>query len=122
VIESWRSAPCGPSWRGLLITRGWSNDPWGFIAQPLDLASVRVARTAIAIERYRRANQDALPPTFDALVPAYLPSVPIDPYSGQPIHYEHLANGYQVYSVSFDRKDDGGDLMTDLPVIRVTRR
>ncbi|HVW06894.1 MAG TPA: hypothetical protein VHB78_17950 [Vicinamibacterales bacterium] len=107
---------------GLLVTRGWSNDPWGFIAQPLDLASVRVARTAIAIERYRRANQDALPATVDALVPAYLPSIPIDPYSGQPIHYDHLADGYQVYSVSFDRKDDGGDLMKDLPVIRVTRR
>lgn len=124
-LDQLRAVALRRGWRddgGFLATGGWSDHPWGFTAQPLSLASVRAARTAIAIERYRRANHNELPATLDALVPAYLPSVLIDPYSGQPIHYARLVDGYQVYSVSFDRKDDGGDLMKDLPVIRVIRR
>jgi hypothetical protein len=124
-LDQLRAVALRRGWRddsGLLVTRGWSDYPWDFTAKPLDLASVRVARTAIALERYRHANQDALPATVDALVPAYLPSIPIDPYSGQPMHYDRLVDGYHVYGVSFDRKDDGGDPMKDLPVIRVTRR
>jgi hypothetical protein len=112
-------------WRddaGFLVNHGWSEDPWGFTANPLTLGSVRVARVAIAVERYRLANHDELPPALDALVPRYLPAVPIDPYSGQPIHFVRLSDGYQIYGVSFDRNDDGGDVLKDLPVIRVRRR
>ena len=45
-----------------------------------------VIRAATAVERYRRAN-GALPPDLAALVPGYLPSLPLDPTTGDPIPY-----------------------------------
>ena len=123
-LDQMRAVALRRQWRddaGFLVNHGWSQDPWGFTSEPLGLSSVRVARAAIAIERYRLANRGELPATLGGLVPAYLAAIPIDPYSGQPIHYARLADGYQVYSVSFDRKDDGGDLLKDQPVIRVRR-
>ena len=75
-----------------------------------ELASRRLAVTAIAAERYRRAHAGAPPPSLDALVPAFLPRVPEDPYSGQPLVLKPAADGYTIYSVDFDRRDDGGIL------------
>lgn len=77
-------------------------------AAGLDLAARRVAIAAIAIERYRRALNEAPPPSLEALVPAYLPSMPIDPYTGAPLVYRVTRAGYTLYSVDSDGKDDGG--------------
>ncbi|MBQ9726453.1 MAG: hypothetical protein IJV65_02990 [Kiritimatiellae bacterium] len=44
-------------------------------------------RTAVAVERYRRAN-GAPPPSLDALVPAFLPAVPRAARTGAPFAYE----------------------------------
>lgn len=77
-------------------------------------ALVRAARVIVAIERFRQASRGALPLSIDAVVPAYLPAVPGDPYSGQPMRYRALSSGYVVYSVGSDRKDDGGDMKTDI--------
>jgi hypothetical protein len=35
--------------------------------------------------------------------------VPTDIYSGAPLRYRRLDNGYVVYSVGFDGKDGGGE-------------
>ena len=51
---------------------------------PRDHASV--LRTAVAVERYRR-DRGTLPPDLDALVPDYLPAVPVGAASGKPIAY-----------------------------------
>lgn len=51
---------------------------------PRDHASV--LRTAAAVERYRR-DRGSLPPDLGALVPGYLPSVPVGTESGKPIVY-----------------------------------
>ncbi len=51
---------------------------------PRDHASV--LRTAVAVERYRRDNLD-LPPDLDALVPDYLPAIPVGAEKGKPIVY-----------------------------------
>ena len=45
-------------------------------------------RTAIAVERFRRAHDGVLPTSLDALVPDYLPVVPRSLYTGEPLHYE----------------------------------
>jgi hypothetical protein len=63
--------------------------------------------TTFAVERYRRAKQ-RWPEKLDELVPAYLPAVPIDPYSGAPLRYRRFDDGVAVYSVSRNRIDDGG--------------
>jgi hypothetical protein len=69
------------------------------------LAHLRLALTALAIERFR-ATHRKLPETLDALAPGY--SVPKDPFDGAPLRYRLLTKGYVVYSVGADRHDDLG--------------
>jgi len=71
------------------------------------LTQLRVARTALAVERYRLA-QGKLPVELSDLVPAYLDAVPKDPFTGQALHYVVRNPGFTVYSVGADGKDDGG--------------
>jgi len=71
-------------------------------------AQLRVARTALALERFRLAHNGMLPARFDELVPAYLPDPVSDPVDGQPLRFKALARGYVVWSVGSDGKDDGG--------------
>jgi hypothetical protein len=90
----------------------------------LNLAVRRVAVATLAIERYRRAHGGALPPALDALVPTLMPAVPIDPFSGQPIVFKPAADGYFVYSVDINRREDGPTLygtgsMNPMPVPRL---
>jgi hypothetical protein len=75
-----------------------------------DLAYRRTASATIAVERFRRAHAGALPPSLDSLVPAYLPSVPQDPFDGKPLKFRTSADSYVVYSVDVNRIDDGGML------------
>ncbi len=73
-----------------------------------DSARLRVAETALAIERFRLAHQNQLPDSLAALVPAYLKTVPTDPFDGQPLRYQGREKGYVVYSIGTDLKDNGG--------------
>lgn len=70
-------------------------------------ALLRLAQSAIAVERYRIA-QGRLPDTLKDLVPKYLPAVPEDPFDGRPIRFKHLKTGYVLYSVGADGVDNGG--------------
>jgi hypothetical protein len=71
-------------------------------------ALLRVSQTALAIERFRLGHEDRVPDSLSALVPAYLPSVPVDPFDGQPLRYARRVEGYVVYSIGPDGVDDGG--------------
>lgn len=71
------------------------------------LAQCRVARTALALERYYLA-QGQLPEAIADLVPAYLPGMPTDPFDGQALRYRKLDRGFVVYSVGENLNDDGG--------------
>jgi hypothetical protein len=82
---------------------------------PYALVADRCERVAVAIERYRRAHADALPATLQALVPAFLDSVPADPLSGRDLLYRADAGAYVVYSVGLDGHDDGGTLAREAP-------
>jgi hypothetical protein len=70
-------------------------------------ANVRLATTALAIERFRLAN-GKLPENLNELVPQFLSTVPSDPFDGKLLRYHRLAKGYVVYSVGQDGHDDGG--------------
>jgi len=69
----------------------------------------RLTVTAIALERYR-LRHGRLPPDLDALVPDFLPAVPLDPMSGKPLRYSLRTDGsFLLYSVGEDGRDDKGD-------------
>lgn len=40
---------------------------------------------------------------------AEVPGLPTDPFSDAPFHYKKMQNGFLVYSVGKNQKDDGGD-------------
>ena len=68
-------------------------------------ASRRILLTDLALRVYRNEHGDA-PPDLDALVPAILKSVPLDPYTGKPLRYLKQGKFGTVYSVGPDRDDD----------------
>jgi hypothetical protein len=74
------------------------------------LAVRRLAVTTLAVERYRRGHDGEPPPDLARLVPAYLPAVPVDPFSGRSVVYKPSPSDYLLYSVDVNRKDDGGQL------------
>jgi hypothetical protein len=64
---------------------------------------------AIALKRYALSHGD-YPASVDALVPEFLPSVPVDYMDGKPMKYHLNGDGsFTLYSVGEDGKDDGGD-------------
>jgi hypothetical protein len=71
------------------------------------VAQLEVAKTLLAVERYRLARA-SLPETLDQLVPDYLAAVPVDPFDGAPLRYKRFDRSFLVYSVGEDGKDDGG--------------
>lgn len=75
-------------------------------------AERRSTAVALAIRLYRLDHNDAFPPTLDALVPAYLPSIPVDPFDGKPLRYDPQRK--RVWTVGDDLQDDGGFDRTDL--------
>jgi len=70
-------------------------------------AYVRMARVVLALSLYH-ADAGAYPPSLDALVPAYLPAVPLDPYDGKALRYKRGSAGYVLYAIGEDRVDNGG--------------
>jgi hypothetical protein len=73
-------------------------------------AANRTCAAALACERYR-LKHGTWPKGWDQLAPAFLPQVLIDPYTGTPLKLKPLDDGLIVYSVGFDGKDDGGDVL-----------
>jgi hypothetical protein len=81
-------------------------------------ASVDLARTAIALERYRLARGD-YPDSLDALAPQFIAKVPHDVIGGppsqgsgatsRPLHYRRTSDSqFVLYSVGWNERDDGG--------------
>ena len=79
-------------------------------------AKLRAARVAIAIERFS-LERGQLPLTLAELDPFGMRAIPDDPFNGRPLRYKRLANGYAVYSVGEDARDDDGDEKTDVTFI-----
>lgn len=72
------------------------------------LAKVRVARAAVAVELYRR-ERGALPERLEDLT-AYFDAFLIDPFSGGPLVYRVVEDGFVVYSLGPNQRDDHGDM------------
>lgn len=72
------------------------------------LAGIRTAAAAVAVARYRQASGGSLPQRLEDLVPALLPAVPIDPFSGRAVLFQANGDAFVVYSLGANRADDGG--------------
>jgi len=65
-------------------------------------------RTGIALERHRLAH-GRHPESLAALVPDFLPEVPLDPCDGKPLRYRLQSDGSPVvWSIGIDGIDEGG--------------
>ncbi len=62
---------------------------------------------AIVLRLYRIEN-GTYPESLDALVPTYLDSLPIDPFTGQPFIYSVGEDDFRLYGVGRNKIDDGG--------------
>jgi hypothetical protein len=68
----------------------------------------RALLTTLAVMHYAD-DKGVYPPTLDALATGgYVKSLPMDPYSGRAFGYRRTENGFLLYSVGDDLKDDGG--------------
>jgi hypothetical protein len=66
-----------------------------------------LAQLVLALAAFR-AERGTYPASLDELSPAYLRTVPIDSFVEKPLHYTRATNGYTLYSVGPNMKDDGG--------------
>jgi hypothetical protein len=66
----------------------------------------RLVLADLAVQLYQKEHQGAPPIGLEALVPAILPWVPIDPFTNRPLIYRVVEHGYQLYSTGPDRDDD----------------
>jgi hypothetical protein len=67
----------------------------------------RNLHVAFALAAYQRDN-GRYPAKLDELAPKYLAAVPDDLFAGKPLVYRPTENGYLLYSVGINGKDEGG--------------
>lgn len=66
-----------------------------------------LVRVGFALAAYR-AELGGYPKELDALVPKYLDALPLDRMIDQPLRYVVRENGFLLYSVGANGRDDGG--------------
>jgi hypothetical protein len=70
-------------------------------------AQWRITELRLATRAYQQQHGTP-PPSLEALVPAYLPAVPQDPFAPKPLVYRRTGTAALIYSRGPDGKDDGG--------------
>jgi hypothetical protein len=90
------------------------------VMRKMQLASDRIQQIqnnlslAFALEAHRRQHGQ-YPKELDALAPRYLKQIPLDLFSGKAMIYRPTADGYLLYSVGQNGKDDGGQTYGEDP-------
>jgi hypothetical protein len=72
------------------------------VREATGLTQLRLAQTAIALERFRAANANHYPATLVELTPKFLTAVPQNPFDGQPLQYEKNGEGYELRGAGAD--------------------
>ena len=75
--------------------------------QAVHEATMRLARVTLTLRQYELCHREC-PDALDELVPEYMDSVPLDPFSGEPLLYRPQEDGFLLYSIGRNLKDDGG--------------
>jgi hypothetical protein len=70
-------------------------------------AELGAASILLAAERHRRKT-GAWPASIAAIDPAFLPSRPVDPFTGQPFRMEHREGQLRIYSLGPNHQDEHG--------------
>jgi len=70
-------------------------------------AERRAVMSAVAAARYRLAH-GTFPDSGAALVPEFLPALPIDPFDGQSIRTKRDGDAFVIWCIGMDFKDGGG--------------
>jgi hypothetical protein len=78
-----------------------------FEAETRNSANLEMEPVTLALSAYR-ADEGEYPKTLDELTPAYLPTIPDDPYIGEPVRYKRTRKGFVLYCVGPDGEDNGG--------------
>ncbi len=94
---------------------GWSGYPFAVFKRAVDptpLIVDRASAVAVAIERFRSAR-GTMPAALADLVPEYVTSLPVDPYTGRALLFRQAPRAYTIYSVGPNGRDDGGDLTSE---------
>ena len=73
-----------------------------------------LTKLAFALAEYH-ARHGSYPAKLADLVPKYVAAVPKDIFSGGELHYSRQGDGYLLYSVGPNGKDDGGRNRNDNP-------
>jgi len=72
-----------------------------------------ITRIAIALELYR-LERGEYPGELTALVPEFLETLPLDPFTGElPVYFRDQGAPYQLYSLGPNETDDGGISMEE---------
>ena len=95
-------------------------EPWTVISDVIlscerTRAKFRSAVACVAAMRYRNDHGN-WPETLEALVPEYLPSVPLDPFTGKHVRYKITGTGITAYSIGQNLADDDGVFNLNSPI------
>lgn len=89
---------------------------FGRAAEMYDQATMRRRVTEVALVLAAcKAEKGKYPETLTDLKPRYLKKIPNDLFIEKPLHYKRTGEGYLLYSVGPDMKDDGGKGRDDGP-------
>lgn len=70
-------------------------------------AMAQGARLALALKMHKR-DKGFYPDALGAIVPEYVDQLPLDPFSGEDYLYRLQDDGFLLYSIGENEKDDGG--------------
>ena len=84
-----------------------SNFEATFVKEAVLESNILASRTGLACRLYK-SRTGQYPESLEALVPGILTVVPIDPFTGKPLVYRRDGEGFIVYSLGSNQKDDGG--------------
>ena len=71
-------------------------------------ARLRALQLRAAMHLYQKKH-GKLPETQAQLSPEFLAELPVDPFSGRPFHYKKTDEGWTLWSVGTNLRDDGAD-------------
>ncbi len=73
-----------------------------------NVAHADLARLALSAEKYENAH-GKYPESLEEIKPYYPEEkLPVDPFTGKDYIYKKLPDGYKIYSLGLNMKDDGG--------------
>ena len=100
-------------WYAFLSQMMISDSETVFMKEAMLEAIMLTSRAGLACRLFKSRN-GGYPETLEALVPAILNEVPIDPFTGKPLVYRREGEGFIVYSLGSNQKDDGGRMTYEI--------